>query len=119
MTPMSDAPVEVGVAAYYSRSGRLAGVGVDALTGPQVTLDGTALVAQVPSALEQWICDHTQAEGLDLRYIHDGNPGSVDLGLYLRVQRAGDVVLTRPLFLVKEWALEVWDNVPGSEWSTF
>jgi hypothetical protein len=69
-----------------------AGVAVDALAGPQVTPDGTA---------------------------HAADPGSADLGLIMRAQRAGDVVLTRPLFLIRKWAENGWDCIPASEWSTF
>ncbi|MFI7613128.1 hypothetical protein ACIBP6_18050 [Nonomuraea terrae] len=110
---------ELGVTAYYEGAGRLAGVAVDALNGPQVMLDGTALVGRVPSALEAWIHDYTQAYGLDLHYVHEGNPGSADVGLLVRAQRAGDVVLSRPLFLIREWAMAEWDHVPASEWKKF
>lgn len=110
---------DVGVTAYYEDGARLAGVAIHALSGPQVTLGRVALVARVPSVLEAWICEHTQAHGLDLMYSHEGNPGSADLGLLVRVQRAGDIVLTRPLFLTREWAMAAWDHLPQSEWSTF
>ncbi|MFE1749212.1 hypothetical protein ACFW88_01425 [Streptomyces anandii] len=111
---------ELGVTAYYEREGQtLAGVAIDALAGPQVTLDGTALVAQVPSEAETWFVKHTEAHALDLFFTHAADPGSADLGLILRVQRAGDVVLTRPVFLIREWAEYSWDYIPGSEWSTF
>ncbi|MFG2128682.1 hypothetical protein ACGFNV_12920 [Streptomyces sp. NPDC048751] len=125
--PVSDNPLvveaeftELGVTAYYEREGHtLAGVAVDALVGPQVTLDGTALVAQVPSAAETWLVDLTQAHELDLLFTHAADPGSADLGLIMRAQRAGDIVLTRPVFLIREWAENSWDCIPGSEWSTF
>jgi hypothetical protein len=110
---------EIGVTAYYTDSARLACVAVDTLKGPQVTLDGVKLVGRVPSEVEEWLFDYAKAHGLDLRYSPEGNPMSVDLGLWLRVQRAGDVVLSRPLFLIREWVEEVWDHVPGSEWSKF
>jgi hypothetical protein len=110
---------EVGVTAFYTESMHLACVAVDALNGLKVRLGGTALVGRVPSEMEQWISDHAKAHELDLRYTHEGNPGSVDLGLMMPVQRAGDVVLSRPLFLIREWALAVWDYIPGFEWSTF
>ncbi|MCW2939363.1 MAG: hypothetical protein JWN00_2348 [Actinomycetia bacterium] len=116
--PREDRFTDVGVVAYHTGSGRLAGVAVDALNGPQVTLEGIPLVGRVPSTMEHWICDHTQAHGLDLLYIHEGNPGSADLGLIMRVQRAGDILLSRPLFLIREWAMGVWDHVPQSEWRT-
>ncbi|MEU5594520.1 hypothetical protein [Streptomyces sp. NPDC020298] len=125
--PVSDKPLvveaqftELGVTAYYEREGQtLAGVAVDALAGPQVTLDGTPLVAQIPSEAETWLVKHTEAHELDLLFTHAADPGSADLGLIMRAQRAGDVVLTRPVFLIREWAENSWDCIPGSEWSTF
>jgi hypothetical protein len=33
----------------------------------------------------------------------------------MRVQRAGDLVLTRPVFMIGEWAQGGWDLVPLSE----
>lgn len=109
----------LGVTAYYGKGEVLACVAVDALAGPQVRLDGTALVARVPSEAEEWVCNHTNAHELDLIYTHAADPGSADLGLILRAQRAGDIVLTRPLFLIREWAQRSWDCIPASEWSTF
>ncbi|MEV6840824.1 hypothetical protein AB0N17_41195 [Streptomyces sp. NPDC051133] len=106
---------ELGVTAYYATGQTLACVAVDALTGPQVVLDGTALVARVPSETEDWLCNHTEAHGLNLIYTHAADPGSGDLGLILRAQRAGDIVLTRPLFLIREWAENSWDCIPGEE----
>ncbi|MFF3461832.1 hypothetical protein ACWCQN_43980 [Streptomyces sp. NPDC001984] len=41
---------------------------------------------------------------MDLIYTHAADPGSADLGLIVRAQQAGDIVLTRPLFLIREWA---------------
>ncbi|MFF3949719.1 hypothetical protein ACFYYN_33600 [Streptomyces sp. NPDC001902] len=109
----------VGVTAYYAMGQTLACVAVDALAGPQVTLDGTALVARVPSEAEDWLCNHTEAHELDLIYTHAADPGSGSLGLILRAQRAGDIALTRPLFLIREWAENTWDCIPGSEWARF
>ncbi|TDT97326.1 hypothetical protein EDD99_5450 [Streptomyces sp. 846.5] len=104
--------------AYFGRE-YLEGVAVDALKGPQVTLDGTALVPRVPSMMEDWLLEYTEVRGVDLRYTHAADPGSADLGLVLRVQRAGDAVVTRPLFLVREWVVNSWDCIPGEEWKTF
>lgn len=109
----------VGVTAFYTESACLAGIAVDALKGPQVRLGESALVGCVPSEIERWISDHARAHGLELLYTNEGNPELVELGLVMRVQRAGDVVLSRPLFLIREWALDVWDYLPGFEWSTF
>jgi hypothetical protein len=110
---------EVGVTAFYTESVRLAGVSVDALKGPQVRLGEAALVGCVPSEIERWLSDHARAHGLELAYTHEANPKVVDLGLVMRVQRAGDVVLSRPLFLIREWAVDIWESLPGFELSTF
>ncbi|MFI7401578.1 hypothetical protein ACIBW9_14050 [Streptomyces sp. NPDC049541] len=107
------------VTVYYAMGQTLACVAVDALAGPQVMLDGTALVARVPSEVEDWLCKHAEADEFDLIYTHAADPGSGDLGLIVRAQRAGDIVLTRPLFLIREWAENNWDCVPGEEWSRF
>ncbi|MEV0904980.1 hypothetical protein [Streptomyces hokutonensis] len=109
----------LGVTAYYRTGQTLACVAVDVLAGPQVTLDGTALVARVPSEAEAWLCKHTEVHKLDLIYTHAADPGSGDLGLILRAQRAGDIVLSRLLFLIREWAENSWDCIPGEEWSRF
>ncbi|WAL68893.1 hypothetical protein ORV05_14360 [Amycolatopsis cynarae] len=75
------------VTVYYDQSIGLAGIAVNALRGPQVTLDGIAL------------------------------------GLVLRVQRAGDLVLSRPVMVAGAWADSCWDTTEGSiprqEWKTF
>jgi hypothetical protein len=109
---------DLGVTTYYD-NGVLACVAVDALTGPQVRLDGHSLVGRAPSVVDQWVIDYTQSHGLDLCYSIEGNAGSYDLGLVMRVQRAGDAVLTRPLLMVRKWAEGMWDYVPLSEWHTF
>ncbi|MGW0486318.1 hypothetical protein [Nonomuraea sp. NPDC003214] len=110
---------ELGVTVYYEDDISLAGVAIDALIGPQVLLDGTALVAQVPSVMEKWLWEYGQTHGCEIQYIHDGNPSSPDLGLILRVQRAGDILLTRPLLLLRDWALEPWGSVPAYEWTSW
>ncbi|WP_449348780.1 hypothetical protein [Streptomyces shaanxiensis] len=110
---------KLGVTTYYGNGQTLACVAVNTLRGPQVRLAGEPLVARVPSEAEEWLYVHTKSHGLDLIYTHARDPGSVDLGLVLRAQRAGDIVLSRPLFLVGEWVENCWDCIPGSEWSTF
>ncbi|WP_344341851.1 hypothetical protein [Kitasatospora putterlickiae] len=98
---------DFGLHLYY-QDGRLSGVAVDALRGPQVTADGTALVGQVPSALEQWMGEH--AEGLpdELSYMSAGVPCSSSLGVVINVQREGDRLLTRPVF----YPAEALDDLP-------
>ncbi|MFB7448135.1 hypothetical protein [Streptomyces sp. NPDC056194] len=88
-----------GLHLYY-RDERLAGVVVDALCGPQVFADGEPLVGRVPSVVEQWMLDRAAAypPDTDLVYMGAGVPGSESLGVTVNVQRAGDRLLTRPVF---------------------
>lgn len=103
-----------GITAYYT-NGCLGMVAIHARYGPQVTYDGQALVGCAPSELEQWVIDELDAHGYELRYSHQADPELSDLGLIVRVQRAGDVLLTRPLLLA-ERADVSWDVVPSEEW---
>ncbi|MFI9325236.1 hypothetical protein ACIGXI_36430 [Kitasatospora aureofaciens] len=84
---------DFGLQLYYQDE-RLSGVAVDALRGPQVTVEGTALVGRTPSVLGQWI----QARDPELSYMSLGVPRSDSLGVVVNVQRAGDRLLTRPVF---------------------
>ncbi|MEV4416418.1 hypothetical protein [Catellatospora sp. NPDC049609] len=106
---------ELGVTAYFDRS-RLACVALDARRGPQAELDGMPLVGQPPSRVERWLIEYTTIHGFDLRYQPEGDPGAPDLGLCMRAQRAGDVMLTRPLLMTAEWIRDPWTHVPAAEW---
>lgn len=93
---------EFGLDIYY-REERLAGIVVNALRGPQVFVEGVALVGRVPSVLEQWMVDrHRRADtgepDEELIFKGPGNPGSESLGVVIDVQRASDHLLTRPVF---------------------
>ncbi|MFF4800211.1 hypothetical protein ACFY1U_17665 [Streptomyces sp. NPDC001351] len=111
----------VGLMAYYADETRLAGATVDACLGPQVLVDGTALVGRAPSEMEQWLIDRAEAREpySELFYMPGADPGSQTLGLVMCAQRAGDVVLTRPVFLSSEWIDDVYHRLPASEWATF
>ncbi|MGQ4475846.1 hypothetical protein [Streptomyces sp. SAS_276] len=94
-----------GLKLYY-RKERLAGVVVDALRGPQVLADGMPLVGRIPSVLEQWMIDRAEVREphAALIYMDAGVPGSDTLGVVIDVQRAGDRLLTRPVFVrEKRW----------------
>ncbi|MFD8301847.1 hypothetical protein ACFV29_05745 [Streptomyces sp. NPDC059690] len=112
---------KVGLTAYYADEARLAGITVDARLGPQVLADGTALVGRKPSEVEQWLIERAEAREpySELFYMPGADPGSQTLGLVMCVQRAGDVVLTRPVFVASEWIDDVYHRLPASEWSTF
>ncbi|MEU3571318.1 hypothetical protein AB0E96_23270 [Kitasatospora sp. NPDC036755] len=105
---------------YYDAE-RLVCVAVNALRGPQVTLEALPLVGRVPSELEAEFAEYTAAHGNDLRYGQYGDPGSEALGTVLRAQRAGDVVLSRPVFVGPAWAERCGDasegRVPVAEWN--
>jgi hypothetical protein len=105
-----------GVTMYFGHG--LSCVAVDACTGPQVVFDDVPLVGRVPSEMEQWVLDHAQRHRLELRYTHAADPELAGLGLIMRAQRAGDIVLSRPVFLA-ERAEVTWDDVPSREWSVF
>ncbi|MFC5185329.1 hypothetical protein [Actinomadura harenae] len=106
---------ECGVHLYFVEE-RLAAIAGDMRTGPQITLDGVDLVAQVPSVMEQWLQDYLAARDLPFYYGGNYEPGSLDLGLYLRVQRAGDHLLTRPL-MVNAALADDSERIPRREWS--
>ncbi|GIG93424.1 hypothetical protein [Plantactinospora endophytica] len=111
------------VTTYYDESIGLAGVAVDALRGPQVTLEGMRLVGRTPSHLEDEFADYLVARSRELRYSQHADPCSPQLGLVLRAQRAGDVVLSRPVMVATPWADRCWDTsegrIPTREWQEF
>jgi hypothetical protein len=108
---------ETGLTAYY-RHGRLTCVAVDALAGPQVSVNGMKLVGRVPSELDAAIDRYLDQHDATLSYECTGAPSLAELGLLIRTQRAGDIVLTRPVF-VEESDAVFWDVVPEREWNRF
>ncbi|WP_327379675.1 hypothetical protein [Streptomyces sp. NBC_01212] len=91
-------------------------VAVDALAGPQVRLDGAPLTGCLPSHVEDWLVRRTTMPSGSLTYSPAADPVLADLGLAIRSQRAGDVVLSRPLFLLHSW-LDLWHSLPSEEWN--
>ncbi|MFE9881137.1 hypothetical protein [Streptomyces sp. NPDC005784] len=91
---------------------RLGCVAVNALDGPQVRLDDVPLTGCVPSQLEDWLLRRIAR----LSYSVAGDPVCTDLGLAIRSQRAGDIMLTRPLFLLHDWR-DLWHSLPQEEWN--
>lgn len=99
----------LGLTLYYGIEERLKSVVVSALSGPQVFAEGVALTGRVPSELERWIVDRAEAyepDDEELWYFAGGVPGSASLGLIVGVQRAGDHLLTQPVFVNRE----VWEG---------
>ncbi|MFF8607266.1 hypothetical protein ACF06X_15145 [Streptomyces sp. NPDC015346] len=105
---------ESGIRALF-HDNRLGCVAADALTGPQVRLDAAPLTGCAPSQVEDWLVHRTTRPG-SLAYSVAGDPVFADLCLAIRSQRAGDVVLTRPLFLLHAW-LDLWHALPSEEWN--
>ena len=104
------------VTAYLGQSEGLFCVVADAQSGPQVVMDGIELVGRMPSHVEAQLLEYLKARDIVLRYQPEGDPEVEELGLTMRVQRAGDVVLTRPVFAVLgERAYTLWDVIPGDE----
>jgi len=102
--------------AYFTGADGLFTVVPDAQFGPQVTLDGIRLVARVPSALQTELLDHAKERGIIARLAPEGDIELADLGITMRVQRAGDVVLSRPvLAVVRSDAYTLWDGMPTDE----
>ncbi len=101
--------------AYFDRSGQLFCVAADAVSGPQLVLDGMALTGGNPSELEQWLFDRG-----GLRYGPRANPGIDSLGLVMRVQLTAGGLQTRPVLVGRNWAdrcTDDWEGaIPECEW---
>ncbi|MEU5900242.1 hypothetical protein [Streptomyces venezuelae] len=110
----------LGLTFYYGQEERLRGISVDALKGPQVYADGVALVGRTPSELEQWIVDRAgiREPYSELFYVNLGEPGSRSLGVVIGVQRAGDHLLTRPVFLPADAMDAPVSFLPPEAWTT-
>lgn len=105
---------------YYDQNAKLAAVAIDPLNGRQVSIGGLNLVGKVPSELEDQFMEFLDSMGLGAHVNQHGNLSSRELGIVLRVQRVGDVVLSRPVFVCREWAARCGDvregPIPQSEW---
>ncbi|WP_159061868.1 hypothetical protein [Streptomyces sp. WM6368] len=112
-----DAPFHrADVVAYYVGPMGLTCIAVDALTGPQVMLDGIRLVGRPPSALSDELTAHLDNTGRNVEITPGGDIGSQDLGIMPRAQRAGDVLLTRLVFgRPNDWANTMSDCIPADE----
>lgn len=121
--PMDSRVFGTAVHAYFNRELELSAVAIDARRGPQVVLDGLEVTGRVPSQLEAELYEYTQQRDLVLRYSLEADPVIERLGLVLRAQRAGDLVLTRPLLVSEAWSDRCWDSseswVPDVEWRKF
>ncbi|MFB7462348.1 hypothetical protein ACFCZ1_02370 [Streptomyces sp. NPDC056224] len=114
-----DSYSEVGLTLYFAVGDRLRAVRVDALGGPQVFVKDTALVGRVPSELERWVEARAERRGPDpeLVCLPGGEVGSLSLGVALCLQRAGDRLLTRPLFLDSDTMDDGYNKLGRDAWA--
>ena len=111
------------ISTYYDAHGALSAVAVNARNGPQVTLGGICLAHRVPSELEDDFIKFLDAFDETICYNQRGDPSSRMLGVVLRTQRVDDVVLSRPVFVSRDWADRCGDvsegPIPQAEWRIF
>ncbi|MEU6237541.1 hypothetical protein [Kitasatospora sp. NPDC047058] len=102
--------------------GVLAALAIDARLGPQVHWEDLALTGRVPSTTDDAVHAKLQDRGLDkqIRISQEGTYSYGEIGLLLRVQRAGDILLTRPIFAAPAWIERLGDTsegpIPNQEW---
>ncbi|MCF3132065.1 hypothetical protein IPZ69_17190 [Streptomyces olivochromogenes] len=73
--------------------------------------------------MEDLFIEYLKTHKKELHYSQHADPCSVQLGLVLRAQRAGDLVLSRPVMVAEAWADRCGDTtegcIPQQEWKTF
>ncbi|MFF9490662.1 hypothetical protein [Streptomyces sp. NPDC014676] len=105
------------VTAYVSQAAGLFCIAADAVHGPQVGHDGIPLVGRDLSELESDEIAHAEAAGGHFRYTPEGYAGPDDPGVVMRGQRVGQVLRSRPLFMVtRDGANTEWDSMPSEEY---
>jgi hypothetical protein len=108
-----------GVTLYYKSGQRLHGVSINPRQGPQVTAGGEPTVGRVPSELEHWMIQRAESRPprTELAYLPGAEPASLSLGLVACLQRAGDRLLTRPVFLPAD-AMDddIYHQLPAEAW---
>ncbi|MEU9033429.1 hypothetical protein AB0D45_00705 [Streptomyces sp. NPDC048352] len=75
--------------------------------------DGLPLVGRDLSDLEKDLIAYAEAMDVHLRYTPEGYAGPNDPGVLLRGQLVGQVLRSRPLFMVtRDGANTEWDSIP-------
>ncbi|AJE39432.1 hypothetical protein [Streptomyces nodosus] len=111
------APSPPAVTVYVSQAAGLFCVAADAVHGPQVVYDGLSLVGRDLSELERDAIAHAQAVDGHFRYTPEGYAGPDDPGVVMRAQFVGQVLRSRPLFMVtRDGANTEWDSLPHEEY---
>jgi hypothetical protein len=109
------------VTAYFDTSDHVFCVAIDALRGPQVVLGDTiGLVGRTPSLLDDEVGRYATDNGLMLQVSLSANLAVEGLGVLLLAQHAGDLNLSRPVFVDRSSAERFWDStqstIPRFEW---
>ena len=111
------APSEPAVTTYVSQAVGLFCVAVDAVHGPQVAHDGLTLVGRDLSELERDAIAYAEAADGHFRWTPEGYAGPDDPGVVMRAQLVGQVLRSRPLFMVtRDGANTAWDSLPREEY---
>ncbi|MFC9635267.1 hypothetical protein ACFTY8_40000 [Streptomyces mirabilis] len=111
------APCPPAVTAYVSQAVGLFCIAADAVHGPQVGYDGISLVGRDLSELESDAIAHVEAVDAHFRYTPEGYAEPDDPGVVMRGQLVGQVLRSRPLFMVtRDGASTEWDSMPFEEY---
>ncbi|MGX1540965.1 hypothetical protein [Streptomyces adustus] len=111
------APAPPAVTAYASQAVGLFCIAADAVRGPQVAYDGLPLVGRDLSELESDTIAYAEARDVHFRYTPEGYAAPDDPGIVLRGQLVGQVLRSRPLFMVtRDGAHTEWDSMPFEEY---
>lgn len=110
------APTPPAVTGYVSQAVGLFCVAADAVHGPRVAYDGLSLVGRDLSELESDAIAYAEAKNTHFRYTPEGYAGPDDPGIVMRGQRVGQVLRSRPLFMVtRDGANTEYDSMPSEE----
>ncbi|MFJ7181561.1 hypothetical protein ACIQXA_35480 [Streptomyces massasporeus] len=110
------APVPPAVTAYVSQAAGLFCIAAEAVHGPQVEHDGISLVGRDLRELESEEIAHAETVGGHFCYTPEGYAGPDDPGVVMRGQLVGQVLRSRPLFMVpRDGAHTEWDSMPSEE----
>ncbi|MGW4676709.1 hypothetical protein [Streptomyces sp. NPDC004324] len=107
----------LALTAYVSQAVGLFCIAADAVNGPQVKYDGIPLVGRDLSELESDMIAYAEAKDVCFRYNVDGCAGPDDPGVVMCGQPVGQVLRSRPLFVVtRDGANTEWDSMPSEEY---
>ncbi|MEU7729166.1 hypothetical protein AB0B78_28625 [Streptomyces sp. NPDC040724] len=111
------APAPPAVTAYVSQAVGLFCIAADAVQGPQIAYDGLPLVGRSMAELESNAIAYAEAMDVQFRLTPEGYAAPDDPGIVMRAQRVGEVLRSRPLFMVpRDGANTEWDSLPSEEY---